>query len=137
MTPSERLATLYPTPESITNARKGFTSWAAMSKALGFSKNSIFNHRKALGAKMSNRNAKKDAKSFCDRLTAPEINANIAKLMKGESKNIVTTYKITDLEAFEQDQRGYEHLELVGSEHGGNWGQVSCKVSAIKGRQKL
>ena len=131
---NEKLLELYPTAKSLTEAKSKFPSWAAMAKKIGFTTSSIYEHRKVLGMEIAKANAKKGTKSFADRLTAPEIDANIAKLIQGRSKNIVTTYRIINEEAFEQDQRGYENLELISTEHGSNWGQVSHKVSAIKRR---
>ena len=134
MKPSERLAILYPTIESMQQARKGFSSWDKMSSALGFSKNCIYVYRKALGMEMAKTGARKNSRSYKDSLTAPEIDANIAKLMQGRSKNVVTTYKITDLEAFNKDVCGQNGLQLINTEHGSNWGHVSHKVSAIRGK---
>jgi hypothetical protein len=131
---AEKLLQLFPTIESLAEAKSKFPSWDAMARGIGLSKNSIYNHRKVLGMAIAKANAKKGTKSFADRLTTAEIDANIAKLIQGRSKNIVTCYKITNLEAFNKDVCGQEGLELIGTEHGSNWGQVSHKVSAIKGR---
>lgn len=121
---SEKLLNLFPTPESITEMKKNYPTWKAMAKAAGISENSLYDHRRALGMEMADGNAKKKGRFFADYLTMPQIDENIQQLIKGESRNVVTTYKITDFKKFDQDPCGYEGLALVGIEHGSTWQQI-------------
>lgn len=132
---SEKMSILFPTPESITEMKKNYPTWEAMAKAVGISKNSLYTHRRALGMEVSEGNARKKGRFFADYLTMPEIDENIRELVKGESKNVVTTYKITDFEKFNQDPCGYDGLALVGTKHGSTWQQIGHRTpSAILGR---
>lgn len=131
MLTSEKLHQLYPTPAPMLEVRKRYQSWSAMARGIGVSKDSLYQHRKALGIDKAKGSAIKDENSYADRLTVAQIDENFQQLIKGESKNVVTRYRITDLEAFKQDQRGYAGLELVNTEQGTTWNQVSHKVSVI------
>ena len=132
MTTPEKLLQLFPTPGSLTEVKKKYTSWKHMAKALGLSKASLYERRKVLGMKMVNQDTNQAARYFHDQLTASEIDANIKELVQGKGENMVTCYKITNMGAFEQDQKGYDNLELVGIEEGSNWGAISHKVKEIK-----
>ena len=132
----EKIKKLYPTARSITEAKKKYSSWAIMAKAIGVPESCLYTHRSSLGmVRKAKKAAAKELKSFADRLTSAQIDENIKKLVKGQSKNTVTKYKIVALEAFRKDQRGYNGLQLIGVESGSTWGQARRNVPyAISGR---
>lgn len=131
---SEKLLKLFPTPESILEIKKNYSSWKAMCNAVGISENSLYDHRRALGMEVSEGNAKKKGRFFADYLTMPQIDENIRELVKGESKNVVTTYRIADWEKFNQNPCGYDGLALIGTEHGSTWQQIGHRMpNAIGG----
>ena len=124
-TAKDKLTELFPTPKDMEEARSKYTSWAQMARATGISQQSMYDYREYLGMTGINNGVK--PKNFCFD-TVKTTDELIRELIKGESKNIVTKYKIVDLELFRQNQRGYEGLELVGTEQGTTWSRVSSKM---------
>jgi hypothetical protein len=124
-TAKSKLEELFPTAESLTTARLKHSSWAEMSRAIGISNQSLYDYRECLDMTGINNGIK--PKSYCFD-TVKTTNELIRELIKGESKNVVTKYKIVDLELFRQNQRGYEGLELIGTEQGTTWSQVSSQM---------
>lgn len=129
---SEKLLILYPTAEDLLSARENFDSWNHMCKAISINPGTLLAHRRFLGIV----EPLQKPKHFADKLTAGQIDSNIKEMMRGESKNVVTVYRVTDAEAFKKDQRGYENLELVGQGSGSTWGQITHGMmpNAIQGR---
>ena len=124
-TAKDKLTELFPTPKDMDSARSKYTSWAQLARAIGISKQSLYDYKESLGMVGINNGTK--PKNFCFD-TVKTTNELIRELIKGESKNIVTKYKIVDLDLFRQNQRGYEGLELVGTEQGTTWSRVSSQM---------
>lgn len=113
-----RLRQLFPTISALQKAKAPYTTWAHLAKALGVSRESIYGYKRELGME-------KEIKTKVPKLLDNrEINANVKELVGPVSRNIVTVYKIVDLEAFKRDQRGYEGLEYDRTEQGRTWGEI-------------
>ena len=123
MTPKQKLTQLYPTLKSLNAARKNYKSWQAMADALNIHRQALYDYRTRLNAPTKAILSK--SRSTKDQLTDKQISANIKKLFSDEIKNVVTTYKILDMEEFDKDHSGMDGLELVGTEQGGVWGLVN------------
>ena len=130
-TAKEKLTEILPTMESMVKAKELYISWAQMARTIGISKQSLYDYREYLG--MTKERAGKKTKNFC-MATKPETDALIKQLVQGESKNIVTKYKITDPALFFMDTCGYEGLKYISTERGASWGALKNRVSAIGGR---
>lgn len=124
-TAKDKLTELFPTPKDMDTARNKYTSWAQLARAIGISKQSLYDYKEFLGM-VGIANGTK-SKNFCFD-TVKTTDELIRDLIKGESKNIVTKYKIVDLELFRQNQRGYEGLEFVCTEQGTTWSRVSSQM---------
>jgi hypothetical protein len=132
---SEKLAKLFPTPESLLSAKQNYSNWTVFAKAMGISKNSLYDHRRALGMNMGKGNASKQERKYADYLTMPEIDKNIQQMFGGESKNVVKTYRITNMAEFEKNVCGDEGLSLVGTEQGSTWGAIGHQTpNPVRGR---
>lgn len=132
MIASEKLQLLYPTPESLIKARSHFKSWDAMSAAIGLSKNALYDHRKALGMEMANKNAAKPGRKFAEYLTDAEISRNIREMFADEIVNVVTTYRVKDLDELLKNPCGDEHLEVVSVGQGGVWSMANKSKVRVK-----
>lgn len=130
-TAKAKLQELYPTQEEMLRTRENYASWAQMARGIGITGQSVYDHREFLG--MTKEEAGKKTKNFC-MATNPETDALIKQLVQGESKNIVTRYKITDPALFFADPCGNKGLEYIGTEQGTSWGALKHCVSAIGGR---
>lgn len=121
----EKLSEIFPTSESLNAARLKHTSWAEMARAIGINKQSLYDYREYLGMTGANNGVKQ--KNFCFD-TVKVTDSLIKELLQGESKNIVTKYKITDPAAFYANPCGNDGLELIGTEKGTTWSQVSGQM---------
>ena len=121
-TAKEKLTEILPTIESMVKAKELYISWAQMARSIGISKQSLYDYREYLG--MTKERAGKKTKNFC-MATKPETDALIKQLVQGESKNIVTKYKITDPALFFANPCGVDGLEIIGHEKGSTWREVS------------
>ena len=130
-TAKEKLTEILPTMESMVEAKELYISWAQMARSIGISKQSLYDHREYLG--MTKERAGKKTKNFC-MATNLETDALVKQLAQGESKNIVTKYKITDPALFFANPCGNKGLEYIGTEQGTSWGALKHCVSAIGGR---
>ena len=130
-TAKEKLTEILPTMESMVKAKELYISWAQMARSIGISKQSLYDHREYLG--MTKERAGKKTKNFC-MATKPETDALVKQLVQGESKNIVTKYKITDPALFFANPCGNKGLEYIATEQGTSWGALKNRVTAIGGR---
>ena len=130
-TAKEKLTEMLPTIESMVKAKESYISWVQMARSIGISKQSLYDYREFLG--MMKEKGGKKTKSFC-MATKPETDTLIKQLVQGESKNIVTKYKITDPALFFANPCGNKGLEYIGTEQGTSWGALRHCVSAIGGR---
>lgn len=119
---TEKLAELYPTAQSLTTARKNYSSWEHMAKCTGVGKGSLHARRKVLG--MPRETNEKETNMFADRLTSEEIDQNIRLLLQGVSKNIVKVYGIVKPDLFYLNQRGYRGLKFIREDKGVAWNKV-------------
>jgi len=121
----ERLKKLYPTAESLENARKKYKDWGHMAKALGMRAQILYDYKDKLGVATEKAVRKVDILA----LTAADIEKGIKKLIGDNTANVVTRYKVTD-PIFYEDTTGNNGLELVGVEKGTTFNQAcreSCK----------
>ena len=130
-TAKEKLTEILPTMESMVKAKELYISWAQMARSIGISKQSLYDYREFLG--MMKEKGGKKTKNFC-MATNLETDALVKQLAQGESKNIVTKYKITDPALFFANPCGNKGLEYIGTEQGTSWGALNHCVSAIGGR---
>lgn len=125
MTPKQKLSELYPTALDIERDRQHYPSWAQMAKTIGVGIQALYDYRVSL--KMATNKPKSirpPASKSVRNKKETDITANIKALVGGESKNVVTKYKIVDHETYFKNPCGMDGLEFVGTEHGPNWQSI-------------
>ena len=115
---ADKLKQIFPTPDSVLEVKKNYTTWLQMANAVGVSINSLFDHRKVLGMEMAKGNASKGGRQTVH-LTDDEIRENIREMV--ESRNVYVKYRITDMDEFMKNPCGNDGIELVGMEKGIVW----------------
>ena len=131
---NEKLAEMYPTTQSMQEARKKYNSWEHMGQSIGVGHNSLYLHRKRLN--MPRETNREEKNNFVEHLTTEEIDARIKALFAGVSTNIVKVYKIVKPKIFYQDQRGYKGLKYLRDDKGTSWNKITHNMMpyALLGR---